>query len=244
MKNQRLSMPVTAACLLAVIWAGGMSTVSGQPGPDLSDQPLIDPPTTERSHDRGGRSGKPYADHGATPRFDEFGDDEDDLGEPYFGPPRPMTEHQLESAGLIVGRLYPDLRDRLSHLQQKDPDRYRRTLEYRFPRLRYLVELSERDHEMFELRMGDVELGRRSTALAEQVRAAEAAGDRDLQHRLRDELEHTVAQHFDVRQAIRQREIENLKHRLERMEDRWEDRDDDRDDLIEQRVSELAGPDW
>lgn len=175
---------------------------------------------------------------------DEFDFDDHDLDDPYFGPPRSMSEPQLETARVIVDQLYPDVGDRLTQLRNEDPERYRRTLEHRFPRLRYLVELSERDPEMFELRMGDLQLGRISLDLAERVRAARAADDRDAEHRLRSELEHTVARHFDVRQAIREREIENLKQRLEAMEDRWEDRDDDRDDLIEQRVSELAGPDW
>ncbi len=175
-----------------------------------------------------------------------FGDQETDAGfadRPFDRPP-PMSAQELESAQWIVARLYPELGERLQQLHQQDPERYRRTVEHRLPRVRYLVDLRWRDEKMFELRMADVELGRYSVQLADQLRAAEAAGDLSAVHRLRTELERKVTQHFDVRHEIREREIQTLKHRLEVMEDRLDDRDDDRDDLIEQRLNELAGPDW
>ncbi|MEM9915205.1 MAG: hypothetical protein AAF911_09595 [Planctomycetota bacterium] len=155
-----------------------------------------------------------------------------------------MSDEEVDAAYRIVVQLYPDLAERLDALRDEDPRRFKQTLERRFPRVRFLVQLQQRDPEMFDLRMADISLDQQTDALAKQLRDARAADDEDRYDELRDQIEAKVTEHFDVRQQIRAREIEMLKARLEELEQDLDDRDDDRKDLIEVRVNELAGSDW
>jgi hypothetical protein len=160
------------------------------------------------------------------------------------GPPRAMDDEELAVARQVIAELYPEVGPRLDQLAEEDPGELRRTLQRRFPRVRFLMELRERDPQMYELRLADIRLGRATAALAQQLREARAADDKPRHRALMDELEEQVAEHFDVRQTIRELEIEKLRQRLAELEEQLEERDDERDDLIEQRVGELAGPDW
>ncbi|MEO0514322.1 MAG: hypothetical protein AAF086_03395 [Planctomycetota bacterium] len=180
----------------------------------------------------------PPEGHGGPPLLDDQGQDD--------GKPRGFrfNEQDLDAAQSIVLRVYPELTERLAKLRAEDPRQFKQTLERRFPRVRFLVELQKRDPAMFELRMADIRLDRQTDLLAKQLREARDADDKDRYEDLRDAIEAKVTEHFDIRQSIRAMEIENLKLKLEELEERLDDRDDDRKDLIEQRVDELAGRDW
>lgn len=223
---------------LAVLLTAGSPAASAQPdgGRDVFDPPAAEGPH-RGAHDEAGHRGSPD-DQGEPPPFDESsGDDRGRRG------PR-MTDAEIDAAYQIVVRLYPELADRLAELRRDDAREWRQTLERRFPRVHYLVNLQQRDPEMFELRLADIQLDRLTRALAEQLREARDHDDKDGYKQLRDQLETKVAEHFDVRQKIRGREIEALRQKLEELEERLDDRDDDRKDLIELRVEELAGVDW
>jgi hypothetical protein len=57
-----------------------------------------------------------------------------------------------------------------------------------------------------------------------------------------------VAEHFDVRQQLREKIVADLRQRVEQMQQRIEERQAARPELIEQRLGELtgqaAGPRW
>ena len=193
----------------------------------------------QRGPDREGASGFGSED-GEGPMLIEDGDR--DRGDRRGG--WRMSDEDLEAAYRSVVQLYPDLAERRDALRDEDPRRFKQTLERRFPRVRFLVQLQQRDPEMFDLRMADISLDQQTDTLARQLRDARAADDEDRYDELRDQIEAKVTQHFDVRQQIRAREIEMLKAKLEELEQDLDDRDDDRKDLIEIRVNELAGSDW
>ncbi|MEM9882763.1 MAG: hypothetical protein AAF800_07590 [Planctomycetota bacterium] len=154
---------------------------------------------------------------------------------------RRWTDAEAEAAREVIGVLYPELAERLNKLRDEDPRAYRDALERRFPRVRFLVRLRERDPEMYALRVEDITRARQVEALGKAYRAAEADGDDMKSRAIKDDLEDAAAAHFDVRQTIRRIEIDRLRARLEAMEQQLEEQDDDRDDLIERRVDELTG---
>ncbi|MEM6459329.1 MAG: hypothetical protein AAF710_08070 [Planctomycetota bacterium] len=154
---------------------------------------------------------------------------------------RRWTDAEAEAAREVIATLYPELAERLDKLRDEDPRAYRDALERRFPRVRFLVRLRERDPEMYALRVEDITLARRVESLGKAYRAAEADGDDMKSLAIKDDLEDAAAAHFDVRQTIRRIEIDRLRARLEAMEQQLEEQDDDRDDLIERRVDELTG---
>ncbi|MEM9418945.1 MAG: hypothetical protein AAGA25_07855 [Planctomycetota bacterium] len=155
-----------------------------------------------------------------------------------------MSDEDLEAAYEIVVRLYPKMAEKLEAQREEDPEKFKKTLERSFPRMRFLVQLQKRDPEMFELRIQDISLDQQAKQLVKQLREARKADDKGRYKELYEQLETKVAEQFDVRQQIRAMEIEALKQKLEELEQSLDDRDDDRKDLIEQRINELAGPEW
>ncbi|MEM7627052.1 MAG: hypothetical protein AAF333_15760 [Planctomycetota bacterium] len=193
---------------------------------------------------------QPGPDDERTPRHPERNRErgvDRDLHEPGGERPgrrQPMTADEIESARRIIAQLYPELAERMDTLYEENPEKLRRTIETRFPRVRFLVKLKERDPAMFDLRLSDIRLGRETLALARQVKKAHVDDDKDKYKMLYAELEAKLAEHFDVKQQVRQAELDFFRQRVEQLEDELEDRDDDRDDLIEQRLNELVGPEW
>ncbi|MEM1109206.1 MAG: hypothetical protein AAGH99_11020 [Planctomycetota bacterium] len=218
--NLRISLSVLTAALALAL---GGAIAFAQPG---SDERMGPPPH--------GEAGPPSME----------GEGKEARGRDRERRGRRLSGEDLDAAYDIVVRLNPQLAEELQTLREEDPPGFQRALEQRFSRVRFLVELEKRDPAMFELRMSDISLGRQTTLLAKQVREARKADDKDKYEDLRDEIEAKVTEHFDVRQKIREMEIENLKRKLEELEETLDDRDDDRKDLIEQRVIELTGPDW
>ena len=152
-----------------------------------------------------------------------------------------FTEDEARQAFPIIELLQPDLADELRELGERDPRHLREVIQRRFPGVRYLIDLKERDPEMYRLRIRDIQLNRETRDLARAVQAAQAADREDEADDLIETLEERVTEHFDVRQALRERELDVLRERIERMQEELEDRADERDDLIEERVEGLVG---
>ena len=155
-----------------------------------------------------------------------------------------MADQEVQAAREIVAQLYPELTERMDTIYEKDPEELRRILQRRFPRIRFLVHLKDKNPALYELRIQDIRLGRESSALAKQVKQAHLDDDKARYKTLYKELEDKLTQHFDVKQRLRQQEIEALRQRVEQLEDQLEQQDDDRKDIIEQRLGELVGPEW
>jgi len=213
-----------------------MPSAVGQPGGDE------DRPARHAERDRGG-----YDDL-REPRDSEVpGDFVQPLpsdGEERPGRRPPMTDPEIEAARQIIAQLYPELAVRMDTLHAENPAKLRRTIERRFPRVRFLVKLQKRQPALFALRMDDIRLGRETFALAKQVQQAHLNDDKEAYKDLYATLEEKLAAHFDVKQRVRQAELDLLRRRVEQLEEDLDDRDDDRDDLIEQRINELVGPKW
>ena len=157
------------------------------------------------------------------------------------GRPDTITEDEARQAFPIIELLQPDLAAELRELGERDPRRLRETMQRRFPGVRYLINLKERDPETYRLRIRDLQLNRETRDVARAIQAAGAADREDEADDLTETLEERVTEHFDVRQALRERELDVLRERIERMQEQLEDRADERDDLIEERVEELVG---
>lgn len=158
-----------------------------------------------------------------------------------FGDRAPLSDEQAEAALEVIELIYPESAEQMRANWKEDPDQVKRMLDRRFPRVRYMLSLKERNPEMYELRIADITLTRQSEQLVRQMREAKKADDEKAFDDHRDALEDVIEEHFDVRQEIREIELEWLRERLERMEEEVDDRARDKRDLIEQRLLELAG---
>jgi hypothetical protein len=163
---------------------------------------------------------------------------------------RPMSPEHVSAAIEVLRRIDPEAAERLAREAEERPQHVAAELRRRFPRVEWFLRLKEYDPPMFELRVEDMRLGHQTSRLARRLREAERTRDAaddprdpDDARTLRAELRKQLREHFEVRQQIRRRELEDLQRRIERMQADLEQRADDRADLIEQRMRQLTSDD-
>ncbi len=160
---------------------------------------------------------------------------------PHDGPPGPrLSEEEFKERLELLRELHPDLAERLEQLKDRNPQRVGAMIREHFPRLGEMLELRRRDPELFELRVKDIRANRKTLELAERYRQARRAGDQAQSQSLRDELQAAIREHFEVRQAQRERELAMLEERLEELRQRIKERTAQREELIQKRISELS----
>ena len=154
---------------------------------------------------------------------------------------RGLSPDDLDEAIALLERIKPELAERLAAAREENPRRVAHVIGKRFPRLRFLLHLKDRDPQMYELRVEDLRLTYESRHLAEEYQRLLREDEDNAAEDVRDELMELIESHFDVRQAIRERELARLEQRIEDLREQIEARADDRDELIEQRAAKLVG---
>jgi DNA repair exonuclease SbcCD ATPase subunit len=159
------------------------------------------------------------------------------------GPPHvePLDEAQTEALLDFLREYNPQMAERFTDAMKHNPERVRRALAMVYPRYRELMELREENPELYELRREDLLLARESRELVRELQQVRRADGEAEAERIRERLRDVVTRHFEVRQALRERELEQLERRLEALRDELEQRREERDELIEQRLEELTG---
>lgn len=155
---------------------------------------------------------------------------------------RELAPEQIDEAMRVLRHVDADEADRLAGLREQHPDRFEPALRQWFPRLELFLAVRRYDPQMYELRVEDFRLAHQSRSVARQLLEARK-NDRRQERELQRQLEKLVAEHFDIRQKMRERELTRLEERIERLREQLEDRADERRDLIEQRISELTQQD-
>ena len=119
-----------------------------------------------------------------------------------------------------------------------------RTWEMLQPHMRTIQRMQlirSRDPSGYELRIRDIRLARRATALADELAQARHARDRERAAELEKKLRELVGEHFDLRQRIRRHEVEQFEKRIEQLKQGIETRQEQRDTIIQQKLRELLG---
>jgi hypothetical protein len=93
------------------------------------------------------------------------------------------------------------------------------------------------DDETRQLRQRDHEQEQATRQLLDQYRGAESAGDRSD---ILEKLSAAVRDQFEVRQQIREKELEALEVRVRKLRELHEKRQDARAEIVEQRVEQLV----
>lgn len=163
-------------------------------------------------------------------------------------PAPPMTEEQVKEAIELLREYRPEMAKRYEELREKDPERAQELMRPMLGRLMELSYLKRTDPEAFELRKQDYRLWRSVFELSGKLREARAAKDAAKVEELSAELRKQLAEHFDVRQKLRERELIRMEARLDEMRKEVEERKASRDKLIQSRIEELSTnpsrPEW
>jgi hypothetical protein len=131
----------------------------------------------------------------------------------------------------------PELYEQAKTLQNTDPERFEKLVRPAVNTVNRLEELRKRSPKLFELTMKDFEFNYKSLRLARQLKRADLAGpDRE---KLSAELTSIVSSQFDIRQQIRQQEIEDLKNQLKDLDAKLQGNENVKETLIKKRVEDL-----
>jgi hypothetical protein len=153
---------------------------------------------------------------------------------------KPLSPEHLAEAMDVLRRVDPEKAAQVQARLEQDPDGVSRELRKQFPRIERFLGLKKWDPGMFDLRVEDLRLHHRSNQVAKALQEARDRDDHAAERAHADELERVVTEHFDVRQRIREREIEHLEKRIAQLREQLEQRDDEKSELIERRTQELA----
>ncbi len=230
---RRCLAAAAAACVLlaATPW------LLAQPDADARDR-VEERPARAPGHAGQGRS---ITDDAFSERPDQAGDDRGPRrgGPGSFRERRDQMAGQFEDVLAVLDDLDPRMADRLRNAGDERPGLRMMAIQRHFPEVTRLVRLRNDDPEMYDLRVRDLRLFKRSVVLATEARSAAEEGDDNAADDLTDTLDDVVEEHFDVQQEIRALELERLEARIEALKDAHDERDRNKRDLIEQRTQRL-----
>jgi len=169
-------------------------------------------------------------------------------------PPRPprsgkaMTEQQVERKDEVVRFIrehFPERAARLEELKRRDPEEFRKRRQELAGEIRRLLDLKEKDPATFRVQLEEMRLRDELQRLAREARGL-AAGSRERQE-AEKALRDAVRKSFELRQKVKEAELQELRKRLQDLEGSLSRRAERREQLIEERTQELLGSgteDW
>lgn len=140
----------------------------------------------------------------------------------------------------VLADVHPRLADRLNEARQRNPERAEWALRQMWPRLHHLVELRSDNPDLYKLRVADQRHKVETLRLVQQLRVARLRNEDPKRiEALREDLRKRVNEHFEVRQRMRQHELEQLAERVEQLRKELSERRANRDELISRYINAL-----
>lgn len=163
------------------------------------------------------------------------------IDKPATTQPAPPTPEDLVLGFAMQNE--PDIYKWLLVLREKDPKRYNDLIREFTPEVRKLSDLKKRNPDMFQLTIEDRRLYFQSLQLSRDNPAATGPAEQARHQK----LETVVKMQFEVRQKLRQVELDEaaariqaLQKQLDRLKSELETRERNKDTLIEQRIEDLT----
>ncbi|MFA7332207.1 MAG: hypothetical protein WC326_14150 [Candidatus Delongbacteria bacterium] len=158
---------------------------------------------------------------------------------------RDVFQEQRDEIVQFVRQHFPEKARLLEDLRKRNPAEFQRRRQKLAEEVRRLMELERENPGLFKLQVEEMRLRDELNRLARDLRR-QREGSRERQEsakQLRDSLERS----FDLRQKIKQGELEDLRQRLGELESSLKRRTERRAQLIEERfqqLSESGEEDW
>ncbi len=156
---------------------------------------------------------------------------------------RPMNKEQVREAIEVLRQIDPEKAKQLEQHLDENPQRVGRSLHDNFPHLGRFLAMRRYDPDGFDLRIKDLALSRQSQQSARRLHEAQKSGDDAIAAAELMVLEGIVADHFDIRQQIREYELAKLEQKIEALRDQLQQRAENRDTLIDERIEEFIAQD-
>ena len=224
---------------------------------DEEDTPMPPPPPPSSADDASSSKHSDASDHRRHRRSPRWQGDQEpggplnapapdsdsakDRPSPPHGPaasmPRQLSPEQIQTALEILNQQNPPLAQRIREAMEKHPDDVNRLIFQQWPRLGRLVEMKKRDPALFNLTMDEFRLHRQIWQTRVHLRRSNNSPEQTTV--LQNQLKEYVEKLFDIRQAMRQQEVQKLEKRLDEVRQQIQTNQVDRQNLINKHVEEL-----
>lgn len=132
----------------------------------------------------------------------------------------------------------PETIEEMRHHFDANPQERQQLIHRAMEETRRLAEMRGRDPEGFELVLQQRRLERHVRGLGEQLRNTKEAAEKE---RILGELRTTLDQLFEVREAVRAREIKGLEERVKELQALAKKRRAHKAEILDHKVKELSG---
>lgn len=159
-----------------------------------------------------------------------------------------LSPEQMKEAISILREIDPAKAQRLETWLKSNPDTAKGVVMPAMPKLMHLSMLRRNNPEMYQLRLTDMKLANDTEELARQYRQAGEAKDTAKANALAQQVKGKLAEHFQLRQKIQERELAMLEKRIAELREQIAARKTSQDQLIEDRFIDLTSrvnkPEW
>ena len=160
---------------------------------------------------------------------------------PRRAPQRDLTPEGVEERMRILREIHPQLAERIARMKEARPERVGRMLGQHWPRIENLIHMKKHDPKGFELHVHDMKLMRQSHELSRRLQRPDSDLDTEKKDQVRRELRELVANHFEVRQKLKEHDLAKLETRIEELRGQLRKRTTNKDQIIEDHLKKLSG---
>lgn len=154
-----------------------------------------------------------------------------------------LSEADMPDALAVLHDYRPELVKRFEDWASRHPENARVMLSNSVPMMQRLIRMRREDPAGYRLAIEDLRYYRFTAQLSKQLREATTQKDHAAIDDLSDKLRTLLIRHFEIRQKIREREIEKLQSRIDQLRDQLKHRTDARDEILSSRFKQLSDPD-
>ncbi|HTV48244.1 MAG TPA: hypothetical protein VMG59_07355 [Phycisphaerae bacterium] len=154
-------------------------------------------------------------------------------------PTAPLTAAQIDQIMSFLKASQPETYHKAMELKRSDPNKFTALINKAAPSFIQLEELQRSDPVLFKLTLQDLAYTHRSFQLANELRQPGLAPED--QQNLKQQLIRVVTEQFDLRQQIRQHELDQLTTKINDLKVQLDQREKQRESIIQQRVDDLIG---
>ena len=157
----------------------------------------------------------------------------------------PLSVEQLDEALATLramnGEANPAWLERIENQAKENPEEAARRIS-RFPRIREMMEARKHHPDEFALQSKQGQLMREVFPMVREVREAQANDDQDKVNELTPQIRERIKQLFEIRMAMKEIEIKQIREKLARAEKELGEIQADRESLIDEKMNDiLAG---
>jgi hypothetical protein len=158
---------------------------------------------------------------------------------------RAAVQERRDEVVQFIRETFPEKARMMEKLRRRDPAEFQRRRQQLAEEVKRLLVLRDENPELFKVQVDEMRLRDELGRLAREARR-EKEGSRERQE-AEKKLKEAVGRSFDLRQRIKEAELEDLRARLKELESTLERRAGRRAQMVEERSRDLlqnAGDDW